>query len=90
VLFDFLFDLAHGIILVKGQMNGFKLTTPAIVWCFWNAFAWRNQVDELLFFSMDETCAHVHGFVHSERKPMFVKMSQHIDVAQVKLKAENV
>jgi hypothetical protein len=39
---------------------------------------------------MDETCAHVRGFVHSERKPMFVKMSQNINAAQVKLKAENV
>jgi hypothetical protein len=30
------------------------------------------------------------AFVDSERKPMFVKMSQIINVAQVKLKAENV
>jgi hypothetical protein len=67
------------------------VTTPAIVWCFWNNFAWRSQVDELVFVSMDETCAHVTcAFVHSERKPKFVKMSQNINVAQVKLKAENV
>ncbi len=30
------------------------------------------------------------AFVDSERKPMFVKLSQIINVAQVKLKAENV
>jgi hypothetical protein len=53
-------------------MNGFKLTTPAIVWCFWNNFAWRDQVDELVFFSMDETCAHVRAFVCSFGKKTYV------------------
>jgi len=63
-----------------------------LFWCFWNNFAWQNQVDELVFFSMDETCAHVRVFVCSFGKKTYVckKLSQNINVAQAKLKAEKM